>query len=522
MMSFFKRLWLRRWFRLCVWVAVTLFTLLVLLRQYVDWSGARRWAAAQQMLEHEGESLDFRQIVPDAVPDDQNFCAIPPLKDLAIIPEIDDEKSEQGLQRMRLVNAEPPRESKAGPTPGLLQGATLGKATDMQAWAAWLRRDGSKQMPPESGNPARDVVEGLSGDQALMDELALGLSRPESQWTPAWKARDLGEPLFETALPQYSTARGLVMTLCLRSAAAARAGDSVTAHQSLLIAVRLNQATLADPFLIGTLVACSNSLPITGAVWELCDAHCGTAEDFRKLQAALSRLDFKESLMGAERGETTLAADFAAYIAQTRSLNILQRVNPNGTPDLGIVLGLLLAPSGWFDANAATVVQWQFEYGIQPLRDGGFPEFLSKQKELATLLAGNADDRPFWHPDEVLARINMPSLWRAGCKVVQIQSVVNEAIAACALERYRLEHNAYPDTLEAANHPGEPPIPLDILSGNPMGYRKTPDGSYTLWCTAINGTNHGGKRILDPKHPDHTAFADPAYSGDWVWDFPAQ
>ena len=79
-----------------------------------------------------------------------------------------------------------------------------------------------------------------------------------------------------------------------------------------------------------------------------------------------------------------------------------------------------------------------------------------------------------------------------------------------------MEHGAYPDRLDAANHPGEPAIPLDIISGRPMGYRRTADGRYVIWCVAFNGKDHGGKRVLGGKNREPT---DAAYAGDWVWDF---
>ena len=99
---------------------------------------------------------------------------------------------------------------------------------------------------------------------------------------------------------------------------------------------------------------------------------------------------------------------------------------------------------------------------------------------------------------------------------------MNEGIAACALERYRIEHNTYPNTLEAANRPGERSIPADVISGKPMGYHKTPDGRYALWCFGFDGIDHGGKRVLDAKNPELTKFYDSKYRGDWVWDFRAK
>ena len=176
-------------------------------------------------------------------------------------------------------------------------------------------------------------------------------------------------------------------------------------------------------------------------------------------------------------------------------------------------------PDGLLDLNEANLVTWHFDYSIEPLRDGGLPAMILKQRESETLMA-EFKAHPFMHLDEALATMLTPPMSGATLKIVYAQSLINRAIAACALERYRIEHNAYPDTIEAANRPGEKAIPLDILSGKPMGYRKTANGKYALWCVGFTGIDHGGKRILDEQNPERTRFADLKYQGDWVWDYP--
>jgi hypothetical protein len=143
---------------------------------------------------------------------------------------------------------------------------------------------------------------------------------------------------------------------------------------------------------------------------------------------------------------------------------------------------------------------------------------LAKQKDLEAHAAQD-DKTPLAHITEILPLIAVDSWASATRGVVYAQTGVNQAIAACALERYRIEHGKYPDNLAAANHPGEKPIPLDIISGKPMGYRKTPDGRYLIWCVGFSGLDHGGLRMLDPKDPAHTQFSSPAYKGDWVWSY---
>jgi len=513
MKNFIKHLWLRRWFRWCVWIAIIVFVTLVFVREAAGWAGTRRWVAVQEMLAREGESLDLHKIGPDSVPDDRNFCAIPALKDLPLIPADADDKSEQGRQRLRLVNAGLPVVLAEASPPKFLQGASVGMATDLMAWANWLHKKG---LPPVSNNPAMDILAALSKNDSLVSELATGLGRPESQWTPALKTRPLPEFLFSMGFPHYTVVQKLTPMLCLRSAAAARVGEAAKAHESLLIALRLNEANTKEPFLIGTLVACGCSAIISSAVWELCDAHSGTAEDFQKLQEALSRFDYRKSFMYAEEGELAGSVNAGEYFKRTRGAGILNLADHSKYVPGPLIFRLL--PDGWFDANTATIAQWHFDYCIKPLRDVGFTELLAKQEEMEALIT-EYKSQPYRHLDEFLALIAVPAFRGVTYRVVYTQCLVNEAIAACALERYRIEHGAYPDTLEAANIVGEKSIPLDVISGKPMGYRKTADGRYALWCVGFDGKDDGGKRGYDEKHPEGPKFYQPTYVGDWVWDF---
>jgi hypothetical protein len=500
-----------RWFRGLMWVGVGLFVALLLMWRYVDWAGKRSWAAVQEMLAHEGESLDFLKIAAAAPPDEQNFCAIPPLKDLVKTGGSPDAEADRAFKFLNPKDYVLP--------PKLTQGALLGQATDMAAWAAWLRREGSLPMPPDSGDPARDVLAALSRDDALFGELALGLNRPESQWTRAWRTPGMPGPYFGITYSQEGRVKQLLSMLCLRSAAAARAGDAAKAHQSLLIALRLSQANIQEPLLLGCYIASLDSGMICSSVWELCDAHSGAADDFRRLQESLARLDYQKSLLYATREEEAYAADMWAYMKSTRDARILDPfARPAGVERASQSLLMHLIPDGLFDANAATFAEWYFDYYIKPLRDAGFRQFLVRQKELRDLMTEHKS-HPFQHLDETIALIAMPGVSGVVSRAVYAQCLVNEAIAACALERYRIEHQSYPDSLEAANRAGERSIPLDVISGKPMGYRKTPDGRYALWCVGLDGKDDGGKRGPDPTG---TQAYDPRYRGDWVWDFPAK
>jgi hypothetical protein len=188
------------------------------------------------MLANVGISLDMHSVGPEPIPDDLNFCAIPPLKDISVASDDPNDLSELRKKCQRLINAGVPLYAGRTSSPPLSLGPRLGKATDLKAWADWLRTDGMPPAPRETSDTGRDVLSAFARDGALIHELAQGLGRPYSQWTPAWSSRPLPD-LLGPHFTQLTATQRLVFMLCLRAAAAARIGDAVTAHQSLLIAV---------------------------------------------------------------------------------------------------------------------------------------------------------------------------------------------------------------------------------------------------------------------------------------------
>jgi hypothetical protein len=105
------------------------------------------------------------------------------------------------------------------------------------------------------------------------------------------------------------------------------------------------------------------------------------------------------------------------------------------------------------------------------------------------------------------------SLWVANFqKAVQTtaynQTLVNQTLIACALERYHLAHGAYPETLDALMPRFITAIPHDVIGGQPPHYRRAADGTFMLYSIGWDGRDHNGV-------PGSSSF--PFTVGDWVW-----
>jgi len=84
-----------------------------------------------------------------------------------------------------------------------------------------------------------------------------------------------------------------------------------------------------------------------------------------------------------------------------------------------------------------------------------------------------------------------------------VQTSVNQATVACALERFRLANRVYPETLDPLVPAFLARIPHDAVSGRPLIYQAVDRGTFILRGVGPNGTDDRKK-----KNPD-----------DWLWTY---
>jgi hypothetical protein len=523
MIAFLKRCWQRRWIRGLAWTGITFVTLLVLFVAWVNWTGARVWTEAQQRVRDEKLTLDFRQTLPDAVPDAANFCATPMLRDLVVVVDGDASKGEPAAKRKALEALGLP-EAKQAPS-GLARPAIQRKpgedaATHMAGWAKWLREMKVAMPLTDAQNPAREVLAALAYQDAAVAEMAGGLDRPYAQFQPAPRERELPEMLFSMQLPHYAALMDAFGGLGLRAVAAAHAGETAKAHEAARIMARLAEAIGQETFLLGLLVNRACTAQTCQVVWTLSQARTGTAEDFRKLQRDLERLDFTRATFRAWEAELAAGVDAVMYLKRSRDPNLLAVLGPGAEGDKtsGAAFIMRLVPAGWFDMNAANMVHMQLDYIIRPLRDHGWQAVMNRQPDMERELKHSKANWPT-HLDKIFPSLVMPAALKVTSASVHGQCLVNQAIIACALERHYAEHQSYPETLDALKQTDGKALPVDPANGAPMKYRKTDDGRYKLWSVGIDLVDDGGKEADKNAEEDAARPSRPDYKGDWVWEY---
>jgi hypothetical protein len=111
----------------------------------------------------------------------------------------------------------------------------------------------------------------------------------------------------------------------------------------------------------------------------------------------------------------------------------------------------------------------------------------------------------------------LPALENAPSRFAQGQASVDLARVACALERHRLAHGQYPETLDSLTPQFISKLPHDVINGQPFKYRRTEDGSFVLYSVGWNDKDDGGAVI-----PNKNKRGINWKEGDWVWQYPAR
>lgn len=526
MITFFKRLWQRRWVRGILWTLITVATLLSLAGAWVNWKGARAWAAAKQQIEAEGLTLDFRKSLREPIPDEENFCATPLLEGISLVEDGDLEKGEPAARRKVLKSLGLPEVPKgtdgrtsaiAKEKPGLHREPGASLKDHMRAWVEWLRKvRGTMPGEVSEEGPGKEVLAFLSSQDAIVGQLAARLDKPRAQLQPAGTLPESGF-LYSISMPHLSPLLAAGQGLSLRAVAAAQSGEWKKAHEAARILARLAEAVSNDPFLISTLVSqtlCSYSLEV---VRVLCEEHAGGAEDFAILRRDLARLNFRESLLHAWKTELTTGVDAIFYLKRGRDAQLLMAVDPFLKREQvgwrSLVLSLL--PSGLFELNAAHMVQMELNYIICPLRDEGWQGVRMKSAELESLIL-QAKTNWYLHPDKIASALVIPSGSTIISHSLYCQNRLNQAQIACDLEEYFAEHRTYPDTLNWKIVSGGAPHPDDAISGTPMKYRRAGVAEYRLWSVGYDMVDDMGRDEGAPSQK-RARPRDRDYKGDWVW-----
>jgi len=542
--------------RLAVLVAVIAVPLLVVLFYFEeDERGERAWNRYKQQQEARGDRLDPAALVPPLVPDDENFAATPFLAPLFdFVPgtqqtrdtnAVADARALAPLYEAASAHVKPGKQARSNSwvTAGIdlpawyaafFRGTNAAEPADAAAKAFRARYGLAPRQPgaavaqpatispqqptnaPTLAEAAAGVLSGLAEAEPVLEELRAAGQRPNSRFNLRYDADDPASVL----LPHLSILKRVCQVLQLRASAELALGQTDKAFEDINLIFRVTDATRDEPILITHLVRIAELHIGLQPLAEGLARHQWSEPQLRAFEERLRQFDFLADARLALQGERTLfGCGFIDYIRRSPNRwRVMNNVGVTGEAkdtqySLQSVL-LSVCPRGWYYLEEVNYSRMFQDYLLPTVDVAGHrvsPDACRRADERVAAMHNN--------PLSVLVLRHqffsgflLPALSRAVQKFAFGQAGADAAGLACALERYRLAHGQFPESLGALVPEFITRLPHDVINGQPLNYRRTADGQYLLYSVGWNETDDHGVLGLTK-----SGQGIDQKEGDWVW-----
>lgn len=502
---FGNRFFTWRLMRKVLFVVATLITLGALLFAEENWRGSRVWANYKRTMEAEGEHFDAARLIPARVPDNENFAMTPFLAAVSAAPSEESNLSLKGETNKFENGYYAAADSWTNITPPWFNlsvkfrlhplGWDYGMAEDLNAWAAAIQGASATTGDAEVTDPVRAaniILDNLKSCEPTLAELRSAAARRYCRFNIAYEEWD--KPAVLEKLSQHvSLTKWLSRLLTLHAQAEMVAGHSDEALKDISVMFRIDDGLKVEPVLISQLVRLACATLMLHSVGEGLAEHRWSEAQLQVLQERLSRIDLPASTVLALYGERDICM--------------------NSRFDQGY-----LVPRGWNRLEQLNLNR-AFNETVLPRIDLARREIspsVSHSMDLSFQSSYNAKGFSAFIHHDIMAIMTLPGYAHVGEKVAFAQSKVDMAMVACALERYRLAQGQYPDTLIALVPRFAAALPHDIINGQPLKYRRTENGRFTLYSVGWNEKDDGGVAVATKTNPPRQD----QLQGDWVWQYP--
>jgi type II secretory pathway pseudopilin PulG len=488
-----------------------------------DRRGWHAWQKFKHKWEAKGERFDLASVIPPAVPDDQNFALTPIVftsygklltRDGKEIPFKD--RDTNFVNRMEMPIGHNNDDLSKG-----LGSREQNRASNLKFLQEYYRALAAKtnqfRALPEPQMPADDVLLALSKYDPAIEELRQASQLPCSRYPLNYC--DSNNPPAAIMLPHLAPLKACASVLRLRSTAELQNGQSEKALADVKLALQLTGKIQTEPFLISHLVRIAMVNITLQSIWGGLAQHKWSDAQLTGLDSALAQLDFLADYEFAMRGERALDMGNIEFFRKLhkRPFQTIREFPDFSGDDFQKhkfqMFALAFGPSGWFYQNELQFGRFYAKWCLPAVND---------QSKTVSPTAARATDaaleREARHqtPENVLAAMLLPAITPAVRKFAYAQESVDLARVACALERYRLAHGVYPESLDVLAPQFIDKLPHDVINGQPLQYHPEANGQFVLYSVGWNETDDDGEVGLTKNNNVDTS------TGDWVWQYPAK
>jgi hypothetical protein len=481
--------------RLYGWSILTFFSLLFFLHSLELLRGKWAYAQLQAELETNGQSLSWNNVIPPGVPDEDNFCAIPLLAALVDIPSNSNwmlgpapPKSSPELERIMRISVPDPSRPACWSTSELPD-------FEQQRQAIAANKALFGDVNPTNSAPT-EILKALTVFEPELRDLRQAMNRPDARWKLPYKT---GWFVADRIATRDRALQKLMTLLSIQSSALLAMDDLEKAESAIMLNLRLTD-TLREPMTWSLYFRMDYIQKALAPIWDGIAKQRWSKESLTRLQ---TRLDKIRLLDDADQWNQVAALECMTFWQGVDdSLAVGNLIKHYGAlresdrePLFWVGLLWTLHPRGWTYQNKVHAYRW---FHQDPTKWSDFRNPMDPVNRLfifpkyKAISASHTDRAP------------------------RYDRIVQQARVACALERYHLERDTYPESLESLTPAWMNELPKSE-SGEPLlGYRQTSNGRYLLYPADAKKVSEDFEP-LDLRyryHHDQNEF------GDDVWRYP--
>lgn len=477
-----KTLLRKKWFRRLCQTLLALCSLLALAYVAIDWRGARMKRDVIAQMRAEGRPTSVAEMLKLLPRDEDNFAMIP------ILTQAGDEWWNDPSNR----NGSSPDQARVKLRKmcfktGKKEFAREGKP-DLSIWKKNLELTGSDAE-------CLDAYDHKFGE--ILAELHSGMSRPETVSSMLHRLAASSDTDWLGLTSGYVLSlKNVAESLGFRAELALAADRPELAYESLSMAIRLSVLAGSEGTLVSQL--CQSAViralqPTLARALQTAGWDKARISSIRNELAAVNALDGFRRALDVENFTSFAMFEGARKRGQYNMLIDTE----GGTWKREFLIEVAeKLPIGWYQRNAAL---WA-RVGLQlrgELGEGGNLRAWFLACERAEKRGQVTSSWDSWlNP---ILNNNFGATFKRACRD---QTIIQQAVLACDLETYRLDHGHYPERLQEINSPAI----VDSMTGEPFRYQITESG-YLLYSIGSDATDNGGNRSKQDNY----------YKRDWVW-----
>jgi len=306
---------------------------------------------------------------------------------------------------------------------------------------------------------------------------------------------------YAIGIPNFITIRTVVQLLAQRAQSHLLLGQPEAAWHELALVHDLSQILLVKPSgkpitLVGAMIHVAVQGLYANVVEDGLRLHAWREPELLAIEKQLKDTALLAPVVEAFReGRAATCRTFES----TRRSALVKLFELEGA---GTELALRFMPRGWFYQNMARGAQLEQE----TLSSVDLTHQLVRPRQVSEVVRGLPSGSAQHSPYRFLLALAIPNMAKALETAAAHQTLINQARIGCALERFRMAHGNYPDTLEALTPSFIDRLPQDLIGGQPLKYSRTQTEGYLLYSVGWDEKDDGG--TIGKSRDD----------GDWVWD----